>query len=364
MMKRKIIALLSVLILAMTIFALPVYAAKTDTTKTDTATSATDAAGTDSTDTAATKPKGGLMALSFDDGPSKNTIKLLDELKKRKIHATFFIVGERVEEFSDVLVREYKEGHEIGTHTWNHLNLANTDGTTANENLQRTEDAINAAIGTDLGPLPIRPPYGSVNDNTRSYVNAPLILWSIDTLDWKSRNAEAVKEKIINQAHDGAIILLHDLYDTSVDGCIAAIDELTKEGYTFVTVSELFRRKGQTLETGVTYTNAEDNGVDLGPLPEKDKKADKEKEKKEPKKEKERVDKGFPWKWLIFCIGVLAVYTVGMLRAFGLIQTVSPLRKDDFHEKTTTHPHRNAAHHSNRRHTADSRRNPNRRNQP
>ena len=350
-MKRKCIALLSAVIMIFSLFALPVSAenAQADNTAADAAA-----------DTA-TEKKGGLMALTFDDGPSKNTEKLLDELKKRNIHATFFVVGERLDEFSDLLLREYKEGHEIGNHTWDHLNLTSADSATANANLQKTEDKVNEIVGTNIDPLIIRPTYGAVNDTVRGYVDTPLILWSIDTLDWKTRDADSVKERIISQASDGAIILLHDLYDTSVDGAIAAIDELTKEGYTFVTVSELFRRKGETMEVGVTYTNAEDNGIDLGPLPEKEPEKEKTEDTDKEKKETEREDKGFPWGWLIFCAVILIIYAAGLLRSFGMIQSPSPKQKDMPHEKTADGTRRRSADAPHNR-SAERRRNSARRN--
>lgn len=356
-MKRKCIALLAAVIMVFSFFTLPVSAEKTQTDQTapDTQTSADSSA-----DGTAAEKKGGLMALTFDDGPSKNTIKLLDELKKRDIQATFFVVGERLDEFSDVLLREYNEGHEIGNHTWDHLNLTSADSATANASLQKTEDKVNEIIGTNIDPLIIRPTYGSVNDTVRGYVDTPLILWSIDTLDWKSRDADAVKEQILNQACDGAIILLHDLYDTSVDGAIAAVDELTKEGYTFVTVSELFRRKGETLETGVTYTNAEDNGIDLGPLPEKDEKEEKTDDTEKEKKETQREDKGFPWAWLIFCGVILLIYALGLTRAFGWFQTSPRTRKDISHEKTADSSRRRSSSDSGRR-SSERRRNSTRR---
>ena len=355
-MKRKCIALLSTVIMVFSFFAFPVSA---ENTQPDPAASDTQSAD-NSTDSATPEKKGGLMALTFDDGPSKNTIKLLDELKKRNIQATFFVVGERLDEFSDVLLREYNEGHEIGNHTWDHLNLTSADSATANASLQQTEDKVNEIVGTNIDPLIIRPTYGAVNDTVRGYVDTPLILWSIDTLDWKSRDADAVKERIINQACDGAIILLHDLYDTSVDGAIAAIDELTKEGYTFVTVSELFRRKGETMEVGVTYTNAEDNGIDLGPLPEKKPEKEKTEDKDKDKKETEREDKGFPWGWLIFCAAILLIYAAGLLRSFGMIPSPTQKRKDESHEKTADGTRRRSAGNDHRR-ASERRRNSTRR---
>jgi hypothetical protein len=113
--------------------------------------------------------------------------------------------------------------------------------------------------------LLLRPPYGNYNSNVKAWAGCPLILWSVDPDDWKDRNATTVKNRIVSNAKDGSIILVHDLYSTSVQGAIAAIDELQSEGYTFVTVKELFRRKGITLQNGVVYTNAPNNGVDLGP---------------------------------------------------------------------------------------------------
>ena len=178
----------------------------------------------------------------------------------------------------------------------------------------------------------------------------------------------------MNQASDGAIILLHDLYDTSVAGVIAAIDELEKEGYTFVTVSELFRRKGQALEAGVSYTNAEHNGVDLGPLPEPDpkeeEKARKEAEREAKKAEREkkwsgadREDKGFPTAWLIFCSVILLIYGAGMLHFFNIIH-IAPFdkilkteqnRKDSVNEKTALNGDDRSAD-SNGRHSSSMRR--------
>ena len=283
------------------------------------------------------KIHGGLMALTFDDGPSANTEKLLDELKKRNIKATFFVVGERLEEFSDLLKREYDEGHEVANHSWNHANFAKLSAEEVKNQVTMTNDAISEIVGADIGDPIVRPPYGSVNETVRSALSSePLILWSVDTLDWKSRNADAVQTQIVNQAADGAIILMHDLYDTTVDGCIAAIDELTAEGYTFVTVSELFRRKGQTLSGGTTYNNADYNGVDLGPAPIQDD-ADEDTQSNTTQKKKTdsgREDKGFPWGWLAFCLVILAIYGTGLVRAIRDAAPAPRPRKDPSHAKT------------------------------
>ena len=373
-MKRKFIVFFTVAALALSLLTAPLLAAnnkdsKSHSSATEVIKKAAKTGNEKVTSGTATDPqiKGGLMALTFDDGPSANTEKLLDAMKKRNIKLTFFVVGERLDEFSTLLKREYDEGHEIGSHTYNHMNLGKADSATITENLQKTQNKMEEILGASLGTILVRPPYGSVSDTAKSTINAPLILWSIDTLDWKSRNADAVKEQILNQACDGAIVLMHDLYDTSVDGCIAAVDELTKQGYTFVTVSELFRRKGETLAAGTTYTNAEKNGIDLGPLKEDTTKANNTTEKDNTKKENEknkgkREDKGFPWGLLIFCSIVLVVYGAGMVTRFGF-GTPSIPGKDISHEKAAPHATHRTTYRSDRNHRNNappSRRNNNR----
>lgn len=190
----------------------------------------------------------------------------MDELAKRDVKATFFVVGNRVSSYSAMVKREYEEGHQIANHSWDHANLASLGDASFHAELSKTQNAINGAVGHDVGQLVLRPPGGSYNSNVKARANCPLILWSVDPKDWKDRNAATVKSRIVSQAKDGGIILVHDLYATSVQGAIAAIDELQAKGYTFVTVNELFRRKGITLQNGVVYTNAPNNGVDLGPL--------------------------------------------------------------------------------------------------
>ncbi len=355
-MKRKIVAILSVIAVSLMIYALPVLGAgEGGTSFADTVAAGKENAAAKAQElkaageTSSVKIKGGLMALTFDDGPSANTEKLLDELKARNIKATFFVVGERIEEFSDLIKREYDEGHEIANHTYTHFTLTGGDAATINDQVNRTNEAISNVIGTDIGKTLLRPPGGSANEAVCAAVDVPLILWSVDTLDWKSRNADAVASRIRAQAADGAIILMHDLYDTSVDGCVATLDELMDEGYTFVTVSELFRRKGETLEAGKIYMNAEYNGVDLGPLSAEEQaamkngaaapaadSADTEETKDQTKTEETAKDsaktgendeeEGFPWAYLIFCGCVIIVSAVGIVRHLGRNGTAAAAR--------------------------------------
>lgn len=339
-MKRKIIAILTVITLIAVLYTTPLTAAKT------TAKDAINAAAK-SGETIAQKLKaepktakgreGGLIALTFDDGPSQFTPKLLDAMKERNIKVTFYVVGERLEEFSDTLIREYKEGHEIGNHTYDHLNMAKNDSATDQASLDKTRELAESIIGASLDGQTVRPPYGSVGSAS---INAPLILWSVDTLDWKSRDAEAVKEQILRQACDGSIILMHDLYESSVDGCIAAVDELSKEGFEFVTVKELFRRKGETLQNGTSYTNAENNGLDLGPVKEKAK--TKNTEKKDNKKKSAEKDGEYPKGLIIFCGVVLAVYIAGMIRMLKNKERPNTFQGKDRLNEKTAHHHRDS----------------------
>ncbi len=206
-----------------------------------------------------------LIAITFDDGPGPYTDQLLDGLAKRKVPATFFLLGSNVKKYPSVVKRTYREGHQIANHSWDHPNFNNLSQSEVLNQITKTENAIDSAVGTDVGKLMVRPPYGNITSAQKSAVGRKLIHWSVDPLDWQYRNATTVKNNIVGSAREGSIILVHDIYSTSVTGALAAIDELKKKGYTFVTVSELFRRKGINMVDGKMYYNAPANGVDLGP---------------------------------------------------------------------------------------------------
>jgi len=192
------------------------------------------------------------IALTFDDGPVRtNTTKLLDGLKKQKAYVTFFMVGYNIPGNEDLLKRMKKEGHELGSHSYSHSKLTTLSNNEIVNQITQTNSLIRNAVGSYATVF--RPPYGSYNDMVLYVANAPIILWSVDTLDWKYKNKKYVKKQIVDNAYDGAIILLHDLHATSVDGAIAAIKTLKKQGYEFVTVSELFEIKGMDLTNGNVY---------------------------------------------------------------------------------------------------------------
>ncbi|WP_394272571.1 polysaccharide deacetylase family protein [Butyricicoccus sp.] len=203
------------------------------------------------------------MAITFDDGPTGNeggrTERLLDGLKERGVHATFFLCGYRIRDFNSMSERYLAEGHEVGNHTMNHVLLDREVSDGGLQQISSNSELIASYTGEE--PTVMRPTGGAYNDTVRAsmkQLGLPIILWSIDSLDWKYRDASSVKARIVENAEDGAIVLSHDLYETTVEGVLSAIDELQAQGYAFVTVSELAQLKGVTLEPGEVYSDFTD----------------------------------------------------------------------------------------------------------
>lgn len=206
-----------------------------------------------------------LIAITYDDGPGPYTDSLLDGLRARGVKATFFMLGSRVSSYSSTVARMYNEGHQLANHSYDHSDLTGLSAGGIQSQIQSANRQLDRTCGKGTSYL-VRAPYGSVNSTVRSSVGAPLVLWSVDPQDWLYRNSETVKNNIIGSAHDGAIILVHDIHSTSIPGSLAAIDHLKKKGYEFVTVRELFRRRGKTLANGVQYGSCPNTGKDLGPV--------------------------------------------------------------------------------------------------
>lgn len=202
-----------------------------------------------------------LVAITFDDGPGAYTAELLDGLKARGAHATFFCVGTQAKARLSIVKREVSEGHQIGNHTTNHPQLTKLSAAGIRDELNNCRKYLVQAGGEQT--YYVRPPYGSYNSTVKSVANAPLILWSVDTLDWKYRNADTVYNNIMRETKDGSIVLLHDLYKTSVQGALRAITDLKKQGYEFVTVKELLRRRGIQAQNGYNYSSAYNYGITL-----------------------------------------------------------------------------------------------------
>jgi len=190
---------------------------------------------------------GRTIAMTFDDGPSeKLTPMLLDMLKQRGIHATFFVVGQNAAAYPDILKRAVAEGHEIGNHSWSHPQLTHLSMEGVDSQILKTNAAIHAAIGHD--PVLMRPPYGAtsaaLNKHFAQTYGMKVILWSVDPLDWKYRNSARVEREILSQVGPGGIVLSHDIHATTVAAMPETLDALIAQGYKFVTVSELIAMQG------------------------------------------------------------------------------------------------------------------------
>lgn len=193
-----------------------------------------------------------LIAFTFDDGPSEtNTNYLLDNLDKYDAKVTFFVLGSRVNSNKETIKRAYLEGNAIGSHTYNHRNLNLLSDVALMDEVKKTNEAIKEVIGTS--PTLLRPPYGNLTDHGKELANMSIILWNIDPLDWKYKDKNRVANEIIEHAHDGAIVLVHDIYKSSVEGALLAMEELQKQGYAFVTINEMAQLRGIKLDTTTSY---------------------------------------------------------------------------------------------------------------
>lgn len=178
------------------------------------------------------------IALTFDDGPNAvYTEQLLNGLKEREIHATFFLIGENLEGNEELVKRMSQEGHILGNHTYSHvqLNLLSKDAACAE--IWKTNTALFDITGKI--PVYIRPPYGLWDENAACAAEMQEVLWNIDPEDWKYQNKDRIVNVVLKNAKDGGIILLHDNYKTSVEAALEIVDKLTEQGYEFVTIDEL-----------------------------------------------------------------------------------------------------------------------------
>lgn len=193
------------------------------------------------------------VAVTFDDGPSNNTAALLDFLKKKDIRVTFFMVGNRINSFKNTVKREAAEGHELGYHSYAHAMQPQLSSQQITSDFKKSDKILYDLTGKHFTVW--RTPGGDFNSRVLSCVPAPHIMWSVDTLDWKSRDAYSVRNAIL-RAKDGDIVLLHDLYSSTVNGAIMAMEQMQKGNYEFVTVTELLSRNGTAPVNGKTYYSA------------------------------------------------------------------------------------------------------------
>lgn len=186
-------------------------------------------------------PDGKYIALTFDDGPhAEVTPRVLETLEQHGAKATFYMLGSQVEYYPDIAKQVFDEGHELGDHTMSHKDLTHLSADQIKNEIETSSHQIEHATGNL--PKSLRPPYGAFNDTVGAISNdlgLPVIMWSVDSLDWKSRNAEAINQKVMATVHPGAIVLLHDIHATTADALPQLLTNLEREGYEFVTVSQL-----------------------------------------------------------------------------------------------------------------------------
>ena len=191
-----------------------------------------------------------MVALTFDDGPDVQVDSILmDELEKVNGRSTFFVVGQRVEKFPEDIKNTVERGHEVGNHSYDHdIHLSKKGVDYIRNEFDKTDQAVQNASG--VAPALVRLPGGNYTADVKTAVSKPLIFWSIDTEDWRSRDAEKTKQIVLSQVKDGDIVLMHALYLSTAEACKAIIPELTARGYQLVTVSEMIRFRGQDVAGG------------------------------------------------------------------------------------------------------------------
>lgn len=195
---------------------------------------------------------GKYVALTFDDGPiAATTGPLLDGLKVRGAKATFFVVGSFIPWNEELLLRIAEEGHQIGQHTYSHIVLEEQSAQTVRRELQQTDQLLRELLGE--GEFWLRPPYGRISEQQYALSETPLITWTVDPEDWRLLDAKKVRDAVLREVESGDVILMHDIYQSSVEAALMIVDELQKQGYRFVTVRELMELQGVTPAAGELY---------------------------------------------------------------------------------------------------------------
>lgn len=182
------------------------------------------------------KPK---IALTFDDGPSIYTEKLLDGLEKRNVKATFFVIGKSAEVFPEIVKREGMEGHLVGNHTYNHVEISKLNIEEARYEIEKTNEILENLTHKKIEY--VRPPFGIWEEELND-LDMISVMWSIDTLDWTTENVDEIVNKVVTQVEENDIILMHDCYESTVEATFRIIDLLKSQGYEFVTVEKLLIR--------------------------------------------------------------------------------------------------------------------------
>ena len=195
-----------------------------------------------------------VVAFTFDDGPSKYTLEIMDILDKYNSKATFFEVGYMIKNNADIVKEVINRGFEVGNHTTDHSNLRKLSYEKIKTKINDNNSLFYEITGKNMTYL--RPPYGNLNENVKKIVDVPIIKWSVDSRDWESRNRDKIVALVKSTIKDGDIVLFHDLYSTTKDAIEVLVPDLINEGYKIVSVSELFNLKGIALEPQKVYNKA------------------------------------------------------------------------------------------------------------
>lgn len=193
-------------------------------------------------------PSKPMVSVTYDDGPlTKTSMDVANHYAEKNARLTFFWLGQRIEQSPETVKAIYDLGHETANHSYDHLNFNKLTPEELQMQTSGVNDKIKAITGQDR--VLIRPPYGSADENVRSQVKSPLIMWSVDTEDWKNRDEKQTYDAIVENAFDGSIILMHDLYETSINAGKKFLDTHQNE-YQFLTITELHQYKGIPLVDG------------------------------------------------------------------------------------------------------------------
>lgn len=193
-----------------------------------------------------------VVALTFDDGPRADTTAwLLEQLALREAPATFFVVGSRIPGNEDIIRQMKAQGCQIGVHTYDHVDVTELSREEFDLQIGKTRTLLREALGE--GNHWLRPPYGFVDQGVRAWSDGPIVLWSLDPEDWKDHDVERIVASVVEQARDGDVILMHDIYQASVEAAVRIVDGLEAKGFCFVTVEQLMARQGIAPEAGMIF---------------------------------------------------------------------------------------------------------------
>lgn len=196
-----------------------------------------------------------IIAFTFDDGPKRgNTERVINALERNDARATFFMLGQNAKLYPESVKKVLESGNEVSGHSYNHPQLTKIGAAGVRKQMKMMNQALKAACGSKA--VSVRPPYGAIDQTVKNNVDGPLILWNIDTLDWKTRNTNATVQAILKNAKDGDIVLMHDIHLQTVEAVEKVLPKLKERGFEVCTVSELLEAKGVKASKGNVVISA------------------------------------------------------------------------------------------------------------